>query len=87
MPWRALASFVLVTVLAATAGLAQQSASSAVDAALRAGAFARAASLLEQQARAGDPEAQYKLGSLYRLGRALALDLSITSTSRRWATW
>jgi len=29
----------------------------------------------------------FPFSSLYRLGCALALDLSITSTSRRWATW
>src|SRR6185312_1800004 len=51
-----------------------QSAISAADAALRAGAFDRAANLLEQQAKAGDPEAQYKLASLYRLGRGVEQD-------------
>lgn len=70
----ALASFALTAVLAANAGLAQQSAISAADAALRAGAFDRAANVLQQQAKAGDLEAQYRLASLYRLGRGVEQD-------------
>ena len=70
----ALAIFALTAVLAANTGLAQQSAISAADAALRAGAFDRAANVLQQQAKAGDPEAQYRLASLYRLGRGLEQD-------------
>src|SRR5262245_14115597 len=71
--WRALASLAML-VLAANAALAQQSATPAADAALRAGAFDRAANLLAEQAKAGDPEAQYKLASLYRLGRGVEQD-------------
>jgi hypothetical protein len=70
----ALVSFALTAVLAANTGLAQQSAISAADAALRAGAFDRAANVLQQQAKAGDPEAQYRLASLYRLGRGVEQD-------------
>src|SRR5215510_1861037 len=73
-PCSGLASVALVALLAANAGLAQQSPSAAADAALRTGAFERAANLLEQQAKAGDPEAQYKLASLYRLGRGVEQD-------------
>src|SRR5262245_9564609 len=73
-PCSGLASVALVALLAANAGLAQQSATAAADAALRAGAFDRAANLLQQQAKAGDAEAQYKLASLYRLGRGVEQD-------------
>src|SRR5262245_37821686 len=67
----ALAGTVLI-VLGTAAGSAQQlPANAAAEAALRAGQFDRAAALLEHQAKAGDAEAQYKLASLYRLGRGV----------------
>ena len=69
-----LAAFALMLALAANTCFAQPSPTSAADAALRTGAFDRAANLLEQQAKAGDAEAQYKLASLYRLGRGVPHD-------------
>jgi TPR repeat protein len=69
-----LAAFALMLALAANTCFAQPSPTSAADAALRMGAFDRAANLLEQQAKAGDAEAQYKLASLYRLGRGVPQD-------------
>ena len=49
-------------------------ASSEVDMAVRQGAFATAAKLLEKAAHAGNPEAQYQLASLYRSGRGVGQD-------------
>lgn len=47
---------------------------SAIKSAVRAGAFEKAASLLEEAARAGNAEAQYQLASLYRSGRGVPQD-------------
>src|SRR5215475_13945609 len=46
----------------------------AIDSAVRTGNFSQAASLLEKDAKAGLPEAQYQLASLYRSGRGLPQD-------------
>jgi len=48
--------------------------SSEVDNAVRQGAFATAAALLEKAALAGNAEAQYQLASLYRSGRGVDQD-------------
>ena len=74
-PWYVRASFALAALVSSQPGLAQRSpATSPADAALRAGQFDRAATLLEQAAKAGDAEAQYKLASLYRMGRGVEQD-------------
>lgn len=46
----------------------------AVDQAVRAGNFGRAATLLQESAEAGSAEAQYQLASLYRSGRGVPQD-------------
>ena len=43
----------------------------AADRAIRTGAYEEAAVHLERAAHAGDPEAQYRLASLYRMGRGV----------------
>ena len=74
-PWYLRASFAIAALVSSQPGLAQHSpATSPADAALRAGQFDRAATLLEQAAKAGDAEAQYKLASLYRMGRGVEQD-------------
>src|SRR5262249_16133307 len=71
-PARSALAGAVCVLLGVAAGSAQQlSSGSPADAALRAGQFDRAAALLEQQAKAGDAEAQYKLASPYRLGRGV----------------
>jgi TPR repeat protein len=47
---------------------------SPVDQAVRTGDFGRAATLLRKLADAGNPEAQYRLASLYRTGRGVPQD-------------
>ena len=52
----------------------QNAAMSPADEAVRTGDFGRAATLLRKLAEAGNPEAQYRLASLYRTGRGVAQD-------------
>lgn len=59
----------------APAGVSSEaSASQAADAAIRAGHPEDALKLLERAANAGDPEAQYRLASLYRAGLGTRAD-------------
>ena len=74
--WRpaAIAGLVIVVLLTTIAVGSAQEVPASAESALRAGQFQRAAALFEQQAKAGDAEAQYRLASLYRLGRGVEQD-------------
>ena len=68
----------LATAVADLGALAQDRGGSAIDSAiataLRTGDFRQMAVILERMAKAGDADAQYQLGSLYRSGRGVPQD-------------
>jgi TPR repeat protein len=78
--WLLVATVVLPAVVAGSAASFAQATSgesvamSPVDQAVRTGDFGRAATLLRKLADAGNPEAQYRLASLYRTGRGVPQD-------------
>src|SRR5262245_11876098 len=69
-----LAAFTDGTVVSRAQGGGDSATTSAIDSAVRTGNFSQAASLLEKDAKAGNPEAQYQLASLYRSGRGVPQD-------------